>query len=261
MNSWRLILAHINKGQLKSGVAKGPQKLLKYLALKPDAIINPSNNLLEELSQLNHVLWQPTNKKRDLIIGGDHSLSMATASSSLSKNPKAKLIWVDAHADINTPETSPSGNWHGMPVASLLGLMSQPKLISPQNILYVGIRDIDPEEQRLIEELSISMITSQDIHHNMTQSLKKIDQFVNQSPVHLSLDIDVLDKTLVPGTGTPVDKGLTREQLSQILKIILAKNIICMDLVEFNPELDQDDKTLNEIKHILELIKIKKYNV
>ena len=126
--------------------------------------------------------------------------------------------------------------------------------------MYVGVETLILKK-RLIEELSISMITSQDIHHNMTQSLKKIDQFINQSPVHLSLDIDVLDKTLVPGTGTPVDNGLTRDQLSSILKIIIAKDIICMDLVEFNPELDQDDKTLNEIKHILELIKIKKCDV
>lgn len=166
------------------------------------------------------------------------------------------VIWIDAHGDINTGETSPSGNSHGMPLAAALGV-GEPSLVNvyyngpkvkPENVFIIGARDLDQGEIELAEELNLNLYTMDSIRKVSLESvIQEITDIINKSNVdgiHLSFDIDVLDKSLVPGTGTPVEKGFSLDEGKILLKELLALGMIkSMDLVELNPLLDENDTT------------------
>lgn len=202
-----------------------------------------------------------------LIIGGDHSLSWGSISGVASYSKDLGCIYIDAHGDFNPAELSPSHNVHGMHMAYLMGMCSSPYVdfyvegvkLNKKNVFFVGTRSLDFGEKALANHYSLNIQTSNEIRkygiEQITVNLLKQIKNSNIKKFHLSLDIDVMDPTVVPGTGVPEIDGITLNDTLYILKKILETGkIISMDLVEFNPLLDIDDKTLRVCEKILEQV-------
>ena len=196
---------------------------------------------------------------RPVLVGGDHSQSFATISALLTRHPDVKIIWVDAHTDINTHLTSPSGNIHGMPVAGLMGLAHKNSWKMPwlnqslasDSIIYIGIRDMDPGEVKLVKKHGIEIYTAEQIHNgDLNSILSRISEKWKGKKVHVSFDIDALDSSLVPATGTSVRDGLTMEQASIIIEWIKKDfRLISLEVVEFNPDLAKTEMELETTRH------------
>lgn len=194
-----------------------------------------------------------------IILGGDHSIALPTFSAIQShfheKGEEIGLIWFDAHADMNTPETSPSGNLHGMPLAHLLGFgLPQfvniegfaPKL-NPKYIAHIGARDLDNGEKRLIRELGIRCWTMHDIdRYGMNHCIEKALEVVSQAPngFAVTFDVDALDPIDAPGSGTLVRGGFSyREAHLALERIAETDKMKSFEIVEVNPMLDRDNRT------------------
>ena len=194
-----------------------------------------------------------------LILGGDHSIaagSVAGVSSFFRKQSKRiGLIWLDAHGDVNIPETSPSGNVHGMPLASVMGYGAaeltglsgfKPK-VEPQNIAMVGIRNLDAKERQLVKKSGVHVFTMRDIDERgmrdvMSEALRFASDDTNG--VAVSLDMDFLDPTEAPGVGTPVRGGVTYREAHLALEMIAdSRSLVSFELVEINPVVDVHNKT------------------
>jgi len=186
-----------------------------------------------------------------LTIGGDHSLGSATIGALVRTYPQLSVIWVDAHADANTPDTSPSNHYHGMPVAHVMGWFKKKvpgfewlqSMIAESRIAYIGLRDIDPEEGRLLQESGVHVFTMAlvdriGIAQVMDMALSRVDPYHNR-PLHLSFDIDAIDPVYAPGTGTLARGGLTYRESHYICEEMASTNrLVGMDLVEVNPLVD-----------------------
>jgi arginase len=189
-----------------------------------------------------------------LVLGGDHSIAIGTvsglAASAQSQGKKLGLLWIDAHGDINTPETSPSGNIHGMPLATLLGFGAGeltsiggtiPK-ISPANVALVGIRSLDSGEKKRLKETGVQVHTMSDIdRHGVHRVMKKALAQVTDGTdfVHVSLDLDAVDPSVAPGVGTPVKGGLDYREAHLIMETIADAGVMTsLEVVEVNPILD-----------------------
>jgi arginase len=188
-----------------------------------------------------------------LILGGDHSIALGSISGVARVHKDVSVIWVDAHGDFNTEETTPSGNIHGMVLAALAGLgQSQlvnfggwtPK-IDASKLVIVGARALDPGEQALLRKhhihvFTMSEIDEQGMHRVMQQAL----EITNDSPIHLSLDLDALDPQEAPGVGTPVRGGLSYREAHLVMEHICdSGRLVSMDVVEVNPLLDHKNET------------------
>jgi len=192
-----------------------------------------------------------------LNLGGDHSTATGSLAAVLKARPETTVVWVDAHADINTDRTSPSGNIHGMPIALLLGMIDldeapgwewlkdYPKL-QPNKLVYIGLRDVDPGEKEILYKNGIKAYSMHDIDRLnigpvMDRALADIDPYRNL-PIHLSFDIDSLDPSLAPSTGTPVLGGLTFREGAYICEYLAETHRLCsMDITEVNPLLGNKD--------------------
>lgn len=193
-----------------------------------------------------------------LTLGGDHSIAIGTISGT-AKAVRERLgremavIWVDAHADINTPETSDSGNIHGMPVSFLTGLASDEKdkpfgwlesdqKISPAKLVYIGLRDVDRGEKKILRENNIKAFSMHDIdRHGIGKVMDMALGWIGQdTPIHLSFDVDALDPMWAPSTGTPVRGGLTLREGDFIAECVHGTgSLVALDLVEVNPSLEE----------------------
>ena len=188
-----------------------------------------------------------------ITIGGDHAVSWGSISGVLKHNPEVGIIYLDAHGDCNISERSASHHIHGMHMAYLMGFGEDKyvgryteNLLPVENILYVGARSLDPYEVELIKEQGISRITCDVINSDMIQVLDTINDFMSRfKQIHVSLDIDVLDPSIAPGTGVPEVGGKTEEALHEVLDFILKKcdKVMSLDLVEYNPLLDMEERT------------------
>jgi len=164
-------------------------------------------------------------------------------------HPNMRLIWVDAHGDINTPKTSPSGNLHGMPLAALLGLFELKKrpgfdwfkpCLTPDQVVYLGVRDLDPEEEKNLSQLEIPAYSSLAINfrgmHEIITEIFEDMEIDHSTPVYISVDVDALDPTVAPATGLPVHNGITVENLVDLTRFCrLGSKLIGADFAEFNP--------------------------
>ncbi|KAL2815015.1 hypothetical protein BJX63DRAFT_420602 [Aspergillus granulosus] len=195
--------------------------------------------------------------KFTLTLGGDHSIAIGSISG-IAKATRERLgreigvIWVDAHADINIPEMSPSGNIHGMPMAFLTGLAKEEKkdifgwlqenhLVNLRKLVYIGLRDVDRGEKKLLREHGIKAFSMHDVdRHGIGRVVEMaLAHIGNDTPIHLSFDVDALDPQYAPSTGTPVRGGLTLREGDFICECVHETgNLISMDLVEVNPSLD-----------------------
>ncbi|MDT7919431.1 MAG: arginase [Meiothermus sp.] len=188
-----------------------------------------------------------------IVLGGDHSIAMGSVTGA-SRGERTGVIWVDAHADFNTPQTSPSGNIHGMPLAHLCGL-GDPRLVDlgrpgakvrPEDVVLIGIRSLDAGEVRLLRERGVTVFTMKEVD---VQGIPAIAQqvaakFAGFSRVHVSLDADVLDPEIAPGVGTPVPGGLTYREAHLLMELLADASLVTsLDLVEVNPILDIANRT------------------
>lgn len=188
-----------------------------------------------------------------VMLGGDHSLAIGSVSGHAQQCPDLCLIWVDAHADINTPMSSPSGSLHGQPVSFMLkeltdkmpdipGFSWTKPFLSSSDLVYIGLRDVDPGEYHILKNLGIQYFTMRDIDRLGIQRVMEVtlDHLLSrkQRPIHLSFDIDAFDPSLAPATGTPVNGGLTYREGIYITEEIHNTGLLsAMDLVEVNPTL------------------------
>ncbi|MHB1839897.1 MAG: arginase [Acidobacteriaceae bacterium] len=195
-----------------------------------------------------------------VVLGGDHSIAVGTVSGVAEfyrrKKEKIGLIWIDAHADINTPQTSPSGNVHGMPVAALTGLGPDelknifgwsPK-VAPENVVLIGVRDIDATEKENIRRAGITEVyTMRDIDERgmrtvMEEALRAAGR--GTAGYHISLDMDWIDPEDAPGVGTPVRGGATYREAHLAMEIIADDGrMLSFELVEVNPVIDEHNRT------------------
>ncbi|MBC7712457.1 MAG: arginase [Rhizobacter sp.] len=184
--------------------------------------------------------------------GGDHSIALATVGAFTAKNPEGFVLWIDAHADLNLPEQSLSGNLHGMPLAVLLNLNGIrtkyfkwiESSLKPEKLIYIGLRDVDPFEKNIIDSLGIKAYSYSEIQkRGMTVIAKEIHAMTKGNPIHASFDIDSVDPKFAPSTGVPVKSGLTPNDLDILGEELLKKSDVrSMDIVEVNPELGNSNQ-------------------
>jgi arginase len=197
--------------------------------------------------------------KVPLVLGGDHSVAAGTVAGVAEfyrkHNQRIGLIWIDAHSDINTPETSPSGNVHGMPLAAIMGLGPaelgnifnfSPK-IAPENCVLVGIRDVDSYEKENIRRAGVEVFTMRDIDERgmrsvMEEALRMAGR--GTAGYHVSLDMDWIDPEDAPGVGTPVWGGATYREAHLAMEIIADHGrMLSLEIVEVNPVIDEHNQT------------------
>lgn len=206
-----------------------------------------------------------------LILGGDHSISLGSLTGILKTNPDTGIIWVDAHADLNTPDTSGSGNFHGMPLGLLMNhpdgeydfsslpgfdyLVDGPR-INPKQLVYVGLRDVDRMERVWIRKLGIKAFTMTDVDYlGIGEVMKQALDHLRGRPLHLSYDIDSVDPILAPATGTKVRGGLTYREAHFVAEFIAQSgDLASAEIVEVNPTLSNDDGASETVELGLQLI-------
>jgi len=232
---------------------------IKIEIMERQKIKNPKLKYLDEIIKTSKLLADKVEKVLErgdfpLCIGGDHSMALGTISGIASyckkRNYKLGVIWIDAHSDMNTDETSPSGNIHGMPLASLLGLgcdelvnihKFSPKL-DPENCALIGIRSIDEAEKVNIKKLGIPIYTMNDIdklgiHRIIAKVLKQFREKVDH--IHISFDVDSVDPSVAPGVGTPVSGGLSYREAHLLMETIAECGCMSsLEIAELNPILD-----------------------
>lgn len=194
-----------------------------------------------------------------LVLGGDHSVAVGTIAgvSNAFKQQQNKIgvIWIDAHADMNTPQTSPSGNVHGMPLACCIGkgpeelinILGYSPKVDPANVVLLGVRDVDAIERQCVRESGVSAFTMRDIDERGLRDVMERALSIagaDTAGVHLSFDMDVVDPDEAPGVGTPVRGGITYREAHLAMEIICdSQRLISMDIVEVNPVLDEANRT------------------
>jgi arginase len=205
-----------------------------------------------------------------VVISGDHSISGGTIAGIKMAKPHAKLgvIWIDAHADLHTPYTTPSGNMHGMPLSASINEDNRecavheldaettaqwdylknigkiaPKVL-PEDIVYISLRDFEKEEKALIDKYGIKVITTKEVRNkgveNVVRSITRY--FSDCTDIYVSFDVDSLDSSLTRGTGTPVSNGLReREAEDLVSKLMQNRKVCCFEITEVNPTLDKEN--------------------
>lgn len=199
-----------------------------------------------------------------IILGGDHSISIGSLAGIASVKPTFGVIWFDAHGDMNTPDTTPSGNIHGMPLAVSLG-MGHPDLVQlggfapklqAKNVVLVGARSIDPDESRLLRASGIKVYTMAEIDRTgMGRVMEEAIAIAGDGTdaIHLSLDLDALDPMFAPGVGTPVNGGVNYREGHLAMELLAASGkLLSVDVVEVNPILDLQNRTASMAVELLE---------
>lgn len=215
----------------------------------------------DEITRVNSILAQMVRDSilgnhLPLVLGGDHSIAIGSVLGAQSAVKNMGVLWMDAHGDFNTYQTTMSGNLHGMPLASSAGLGSEKltffkphevNYINPKKIALVGARDIDNEEARLIKESGITVFTMSDIDmYGMKEVMKRALNIVEKDTdgFHLSFDMDVISPHEAPGVGTPVPGGITYREAHLAAEMIATSCKLCsMEFVEVNPILDHSNQT------------------
>lgn len=284
-----IISAPFSGGQPKGGVDDGPQMLLDaglrteveklgwkthfegHLDLvKPESdepighVKNPRYVANTVKTVYDKVSGAAKSGKFPLTIGGDHSIGTGTIAGVMAKHPDACVVWVDAHADINTPAASESGNLHGCPVSFVLGIDGPlsdkpeenvfdwvPHCLTNERLAYIGLRDLDTFEREYLKKHNVAAYTMRHVDQYgigkvVEMALERINPG-NKRPIHLSFDIDAIDPFHAPATGTAVRGGLTWREGSYICEALSETgNLVGMDLVEVNPSLGEHPEAARE---------------
>src|SRR5262249_43096449 len=186
-------------------------------------------------------------------LGGDHAIAMGTGAGLLDARGEVGVLWGDAHGDINTPATSPRGNAHGMPVATMLGLSGlgeqlgcTSRTLDPRRRALFGSRSLEPGEQRAIRELGLRMFTMSEIDQRGIKPCldEAIERLSGEGGIHISFDIDAVDPLEAPGVGTPWPGGLTYREAHLAMELLAATGLVSsMEVVEVNPIADHENRT------------------
>lgn len=291
-----IVGAPINKGQRLLGVEKGPQAIrdgglverLQDLGINvidygdvtvedgPDdepnqRLRNPRSvgSALDKVSKTIDKVY--SDGRMCLLLGGDHSVGMSSIHSFCKAFPERSChVWVDAHADINTAATTNSGNIHGMPVSIVLKELKEynqnipgfdwlKPCINAGEIAFIGLRDVEPLELSILNQLRIKYFSMQDVDRlGIPRIIERVLDVINprgNKMVHVSFDIDVIDSIMVPSTGTPVDYGLTRREALLIAEELSATGLLKgLDLVEVNPLLGNPDDVKKTVSMAVDVI-------
>lgn len=279
MKNIKLLGIPFDYGQPHTGVSRAPEFLRAGSFLESVGDVAPVKDLgdidfgligndksfktISLASELIHKCIEAEDLSHSFLlnVGGDHGLGLGTLHGVLSHRKNSVIVWADAHGDINTPSTSVTGNFHGMPVSFILGLARDPRnfrwlrqVLAPQKLIFFGPRDLDPAEEQIISELSIqyyssSMIDNYGSETILQHALFKADPHQN-CPIHLSFDVDVFDGSDVQATGTRVEGGPRIQEIMAMGKFLgYTGRLKSMDLVEINPDLALSP----EVKKSLEL--------
>ncbi len=189
-----------------------------------------------------------------LVLGGDHSVALGTLGALAAARGPGGVLWIDAHADLNTPATSPSGNVHGMVLAAALGLAGDAfaserwplPAVDPRRVAIVGVRSLDAGERTLLESLDVNVYTMSDVDRTGIERVmeRALSDVAGDGLLHVSLDLDVVDPDAAPGVGTPVRGGLSYREAHLVLELVSDWGILgSMDVVEVNPILDRENET------------------
>ena len=194
-----------------------------------------------------------------LVLGGDHSIAIGSCSGVSDyfrkQSKKIGYLWLDAHGDMNTPESSPSGNVHGMPLAALIGygapelveLLGYKPKVEPRNVAIVGVRDLDAKERRLVKESGVHAFTMRDIdERGMREVMSEALRFASDDTdgIAVSLDMDFIDPSDAPGVGTPIRGGVTYREGHLAMEMIADSDaMVSLEVVEINPVIDLHNKT------------------
>lgn len=281
----RIIGVPMDLGASRRGVDMGPSTLrvaglqarLKQLGHQVEDIGNivvkqpeeqhygvKNAKYLDEISDTCKGLAEITKKALDedflpLVLGGDHSIAVGTAGGVAAhfqkQSKRIGLIWLDAHGDMNTPESSPSGNVHGMPLASIMGygppelteLGGVKPMVEPRSVALVGVRDLDSKERRLVKDSGVHVFTMRDIdERGMREVMMEALRFTTDdvAGVAVSLDMDFVDPSDAPGVGTPVRGGVTYREAHLALEMIAdSRSMVSFEVVEINPVIDLHNTT------------------
>jgi len=281
----RIIGVPMDLGQSRRGVDMGPSALrgaglqarIKQLGLQVEDMGNLSvkqpeempvgekrAKYLQEIAETCQDIASTVDKSigegfLPLVLGGDHSIAAGVAAgvSSFFRKEKKQIgyLWLDAHGDMNTPESSPSGNVHGMPLAAIMGygatelvdLLGFSPKVEPQNIVIVGARDLDAQERKIVKKSGIHVFTMRDIDERgmrevMADALKYAMD--DTAGIGVSLDMDFVDPADAPGVGTPVRGGVTYREAHLAMEMIAdSEAMVSMEIVEINPIIDEHNRT------------------
>jgi arginase len=281
----RIIGVPMDLGQSRRGVDMGPSALrvaglqskLKQLGHQVEDVGNiivkqPEEmpygekraKYLEEIAETCRDLAEITEKALNegylpLVLGGDHSIAIGSCSgvSDFFRKQKKKIgyLWLDAHGDMNTPESSPSGNVHGMPLAALIGygapelvdLLGYHPKVEPRNVAIIGVRDLDAKERRLVKDSGVRAFTMRDIdERGLRDVMAEALRFASDDTdgIAVSLDMDFVDPSDAPGVGTPVRGGVTYREAHLAMEMIAdSKSLVSLEVVEINPVIDVHNQT------------------
>jgi arginase len=281
----RIIGVPMDLGASRRGVDMGPSALrvaglqtrLKQLGRQVEDIGNvpvpqpeelhygdKSAKYLAEITETCKGLAETVRKALDeglipLVLGGDHSIAVGTtagvANHFNAQSKRIGMIWLDAHGDMNTPESSPSGNVHGMPLASIMGvgppeltgLASIKPMVEPRNVVLVGIRELDSKERRFAKESGVHVFTMRDVdERGMRDVMSEALRFAGDDTagIAVSLDMDFVDPSDAPGVGTPVRGGATYREAHLAMEMIAdSHTMVSFELVEINPVIDLHNAT------------------
>ncbi|WHY92137.1 arginase [Neobacillus cucumis] len=281
MKKLSIIGMPMDLGQMRRGVDMGPSAI-RYAGInerlkplfdevhdlgdipigRPEVVVDKESNLrnLDLVAEKNTLLAEKVDEVIEsgsfpLVLGGDHSIAIGTLAGVAKHYKNLGVIWYDAHGDLNTAETSPTGNIHGMPLAASLGL-GHPLLtelggycpkIKPENVVIIGARALDDGEKDLIKEIGIKVYTMHEIDRlGMTKVMEETIVYLKEKTdgVHLSLDLDGLDPNDAPGVGTPVMGGISYRESHLAMEMLEESKIITSaEFVEVNPILDEKNRT------------------
>jgi arginase len=273
----RIIGVPMDLGQSRRGVDMGPSALrgaglqarIKHLGVQVEDIGNLSvkqpeempvgekrAKYLQEIAETCQDIAATVEKSigegfLPLVLGGDHSIAAGVAAgvSSFYRKEKKQIgyLWLDAHGDMNTPESSPSGNVHGMPLAAIMGygatelvdLLGFSPKVEPQNIVIVGARDLDAQERKIVKKSGIHVFTMRDIDE---RGMREV--MADTAGLGVSLDMDFVDPADAPGVGTPVRGGVTYREAHLAMEMIAdSEAMVSMEIVEINPIIDEHNRT------------------
>ncbi|KAI9011748.1 Ureohydrolase [Hyaloraphidium curvatum] len=282
-----IISAPFSGGQPKNGVEEGPSHLLDfglvdqieslgwnvdydeelpaYERLRPKE--DPPIGKLRKVRYVSRVaedvhrrVYEQCQKGNVAVtLGGDHSLALGTVSGSAAHYQDLVVVWIDAHADINTPETTHSGNLHGCPVSFLLGIAEDVEplrwlkpCLTADRIVYIGLRDLDAPEKTILRKHGVKAFSMHEVDkYGIGRVMELALDHVNpkrDKPIHLSFDVDALDPSVIPCTGTPVRGGLTFREGHYICEAVAETGcLVAMDLMEVNPILGDQNNMLQTV--------------
>ncbi len=252
--NFSFIEAPVYQGQKHFGVSLGPSFLRQVLVdqnfqfdflhlAERQSTDKISNSIYEELSYLTE--RESRRGKLMFVAGGDHSLSIGSIQGLLRVNPNLKVLWIDAHGDVNTTSTSVTKSFHGMPLSFLLGIDSFfqksewfEETLKPENLIYVGLRDLEKSEKLFLDRFKIQHFSADQFKKDSHFVVKEIQRSLKENQVHISLDSDAFDPSIAPSTGVPVKEGLLYSDVENLVENVLNVAIVSsFEYVELNPQI------------------------